>query len=212
MDRNEQEPLLAVIGPTASGKTALAVELCLAAARTGTPWEVLSVDSMLVYRGLDIGTAKPDEAERRGVPHHLIDLVEPDVRFDVTAYLTAAEAAEADCRARNVLPLFAGGTAFYLKALLSGLFEGPPVDLDLRARLEAEYEAEGPAACFARLEAADPDLAARLHPNDKKRVVRGLEAFEQTGPRYQILGTTPKPAGKDGEKKPGAVPVTDDGK
>ena len=140
-ERDDQEPLLAVIGPTASGKTALAVELCRAAARAGDPWEVLSLDSMLVYRGLDIGTAKPDAAERRGVPHHLIDLVDPEVRFDVTVWLAAAEAAEADCRARGVTPLYAGGTAFYLKALVSGLFEGPPVDLALRARLEAVYEA-----------------------------------------------------------------------
>jgi len=198
MDRDTREPLLAVVGPTASGKTALAVELCLEAARTGTPWEVLSMDSMLVYRGLDIGTAKPDAEERRGVPHHLIDIAEPEERFDVTGWLGAAEAAEADCRARGVAPLFAGGTAFYLKALLSGLLEGPPVDLELRARLEAEYDVEGPEATFARLAEADPDLAARLHPNDRKRVVRGLEVLEQTGEPLSRLqeqwSADPRPA------------------
>lgn len=184
---DSQAPLLAVIGPTASGKTALAVELCRAAQGQGLPWEVVSLDSMLVYRGLDIGTAKPGAEERGGVPHHLVDVVEPTERFDVQAYLAAAGEAEADCAARGVQPLYAGGTAFYLKALLAGLFEGPPVDLVLRAELETEYDVDGPEATHARLVAGDPTLAERLHPNDKKRVVRGLEVLAQTGTPLSTL-------------------------
>ncbi|MDF1798600.1 MAG: tRNA (adenosine(37)-N6)-dimethylallyltransferase MiaA [Planctomycetota bacterium] len=184
---DSQAPLLAVIGPTASGKTALAVELCRTARDRGLSWEVLSLDSMLVYRGLDIGTAKPCAGERGGIAHHLIDLVDPTERFDVQAYLAEASAAEADCTARGVQPLYAGGTAFYLKALLSGLFEGPPVDLALRAELEAEYDAAGPTATHARLVAGDPVLAERLHPNDKKRVVRGLEVLAQVGTPLSTL-------------------------
>lgn len=208
-DGADQEPLLGVVGTTASGKTSLAVALCHAAARRGASWEVLSLDSMLVYRGLDLGTAKPDADERAGVPHHLIDLVEPEARFDVSAYLDAARAAESACRGRGAVPLYAGGTAFYLKALLSGLFEGPPVDLDVRARLEAAYADEGPAALHARLASGDPELAARLHPNDRKRVLRGLEVLEQTGEPLSRLQAqwegAPRPARLVGLEHPPEV-------
>lgn len=176
------EPILGVIGPTASGKTALGVELATRlGAVHGVVGEVVSLDSMLVYRGLDIGTAKPTVAERRGVRHHVIDVVEPEESFDVASYLEQHAQAVAAAQARGAEPLVVGGTAFYLQALVFGLPEQPPVDAELRARLLAEYDAEGPAATHARLAAVDPALAARLHPNDKKRVVRGLEVFAQTG-------------------------------
>ena len=189
-DKNDAEEgppaLLAVVGATASGKTALAVELCLALGTGSGPargviGEVVSLDSMLVYRDLDLGTAKPGHAERRGVRHHLIDHVEPSERYDVARYVADATAVEADCRAREVQPVFCGGTAFYLQALLFGLPSGPEVDRQLRTRLNAEYERLGAEAAHASLAGVDPALAARVHPNDKKRVVRGLEVFTQTG-------------------------------
>lgn len=163
-------------GPTASGKTA--VSLCVAE-RLGL--ELCSMDSMLVYRGMDVGTAKPTPAERARVAHHGIDLVEPSERFGVQDWLAAAEAAEAaEARARSRL-LFVGGTAFYLKALVAGLFAGPDPDPALRAELERAFDERGAAALHADLAAVDPHSAARLHAHDKKRVVRALEVFRQTG-------------------------------
>ena len=168
--------LRVLVGETASGKTEVALAL---AERLGA--ELLSLDSMLVYRGLDIGTAKPTATDRARVAHHLIDLASPAERYDVTRYLADAERAEADVRARGRLPLYVGGTAFYLKALTHGLFAGPPVDPELRAALEARAVSEGSPALHAELAVADPEAAARIHPNDMKRVVRGLEVLAQTG-------------------------------
>ncbi|MFT4711342.1 MAG: tRNA dimethylallyltransferase [Planctomycetota bacterium] len=175
--------LRAILGPTASGKTALAVAVCQEAARRGTSLsgEVVSLDSMLVYRGLDIGTAKPSIEERGGVAHHLIDVAEPTQTYDVTRYLVDAEQAEAAIKSRGALAIFAGGTSFYLKALLFGLMSGPDVDPALRTAIELRYDEQGPEATHAALAAVDAVLAARVHPNDKKRVVRGLEVYEQTG-------------------------------
>ncbi|MEO0650128.1 MAG: tRNA (adenosine(37)-N6)-dimethylallyltransferase MiaA [Planctomycetota bacterium] len=175
-DREERPPLTALVGPTAAGKTALALELC---ERLGA--EVLSLDSMLVYRGLDVGTAKPSAAERERVPHHLIDLVDPPERYDVQRYLADAEAAEAAVVARGRLPLYVGGTGFYLMSLLSGLHEGPPMDAALRAELEGRWDADAGQALHAELAAADPSTAARVHPNDRKRVVRAHEIWRQSG-------------------------------
>lgn len=163
-------------GPTASGKTALSLAL---AERLGC--ELCSMDSMLVYRGLDVGTAKPTAAERARVPHHGIDLVEPEAAFGVPDWLAAAEAALADARARGVRLVFVGGTAFYLKALTSGLFEGPAPDLALRRELERAWDERGARALHDELAAVDPASAARLHANDRKRVVRALEVWRQSG-------------------------------
>ena len=175
--------LRAILGPTASGKTALAVAVCQEAARreSSLSGEVVSLDSMLVYRGLDIGTAKPLIEERQDVPHHLIDVADPTETYDVTRYLADAAVAEAEIESRGAFTLFAGGTSFYLKALLFGLMSGPDVDPALREAIEQRYDHEGPEATHAALAVVDPLLAARVHPNDKKRVVRGLEVFEQTG-------------------------------
>lgn len=189
------DPLLGIVGTTAAGKTALGVELAARlAAEQGVVGEVVSLDSMLVYRGLDIGTAKPTLAERGGVPHHLIDVVEPEEAFDVASYVKSQTAAEAEARARGAVPFVVGGTAFYLQALLFGLPDQPPVDPELRARLLAEYDAEGPTRTHARLAAVDPALATRVHPNDKKRVVRGLEVFSQTGAPASDRETSWEPA------------------
>ncbi|MCC6407193.1 MAG: tRNA (adenosine(37)-N6)-dimethylallyltransferase MiaA [Planctomycetes bacterium] len=172
----ERESLCFLVGPTAAGKSELALAL---AERTGA--EILSLDSMLVYRGLDVGTAKPSASERARAPHHLLDLVLPDQRFTAQDYVAAARAALADVQARGRRAFFVGGTGLYLKLLTSGLFEGPEADPALRARLEARYDELGSSAFHGELLRLDPPTAARLHPNDKKRVVRALEVYEQTG-------------------------------
>ena len=135
----QAEPLWALVGPTASGKTALALELCEALGA-----EILSLDSMQVYIGMDIGTAKAGAQERARVPHHLLDLVTADVRYDVQRFLADARAAEAAVRSRGKRALFVGGTGFYLRALTHGLFQGPPVDAALRAELEQRYQDDEP--------------------------------------------------------------------
>ncbi|MBM4041132.1 MAG: tRNA (adenosine(37)-N6)-dimethylallyltransferase MiaA [Planctomycetes bacterium] len=168
--------LLFLVGPTASGKTAVGIEVAL---RIGA--EVLSLDSMSLYRGMDIGTAKPTPAERARVPHHLVDIAEPHEAFSAGRYLEAAEAAIGDIVGRGKRPLFVGGTALYLKALTEGLFHGPSADWALRNRLIAEAEERGVPALHERLSAVDPAAAARIHPNDLRRIVRALEVHEATG-------------------------------
>jgi tRNA dimethylallyltransferase len=163
-------------GPTASGKTALALEL---AERLNA--EILSLDSMAVYRGLNIGTAKPTLQERRRAPHHLIDLVEPEDDFSLAQYISAAEKAAAEVRSRGRDVLFSGGTPLYLKALLRGIFEGPPADWEFRRQMLAESERHGPDWLFERLTKVDPQAAGRLHARDVRRLVRALEVFEKTG-------------------------------
>ncbi len=172
----DPEPLRVLVGTTASGKTALSLEV---AERAGA--EIVSMDSMLVYRGMDVGTAKPDAAERARVPHHLLDLVDPAERYDVQRWLADAEAALADVARRGRRALLVGGTALYLKALLRGLFDGPPPDPALRARVRERVAALGPAASHAELARVDPRSAARIHANDARRVARALEVLEQTG-------------------------------
>ncbi len=163
-------------GPTASGKTALAVEL---AERLGA--EIVSVDSMALYRGLDLGTAKPTAEERRRARHYLVDVLEPWESASVAWWRQQAEACFREIEGRSRRVLLVGGTPFYLKVLLHGLFEGPPADADVRRRLHQEAETQGPHALHARLAAADAVTAGRLHPNDVRRVVRALEVLELTG-------------------------------
>jgi len=166
-----------IAGPTASGKTRLAVELALALGG-----EVVSADSMQIYRGMDIGTAKPTAEEMRGVRHHMIDVAEPDENW--SAALWAEKAAECvyDISSRGLLPIVAGGTGLYIDALISGGgFAGGGADAELRARLEEQYDREGGAAMLQRLSQKDPESAQKLHPNDKKRIVRALEVNIQTG-------------------------------
>jgi len=169
-------PILVITGPTASGKERLALAV---AERLGG--EIVSADSMKVYRGLDIGTAKPPPEARRRVPHHALDVAEPDETFSAARWLDLAEAAIADIHARRRTPIVSGGTPFYLKALLEGLFEGPRADPALRRRLRAEADARGTGPLHARLACLDPEAARRIHPNDLRRIVRALEVHEKTG-------------------------------
>lgn len=180
-------------GPTASGKTAVGVAL---ARRIGA--EVVALDSMTLYRGMDVGTAKPTAEERQGVPHHLIDVLDPWESASVAAYRAWAAEAVAGIESRGRRVLFVGGTALYLKALLRGLFEGPGADPNLRRELEAEADRTGDAAVHARLSVLDPASAARLHPNDRRRVVRALEVVAATGrplSAWQTEHDRPAPSG-----------------
>jgi len=165
-----------ITGPTACGKSAVALRL---AELTGT--EILSVDSMKIYRRMDIGTAKPTPADRARVPHHLIDLREPWEGYSVHDYVRDAEGAARLCASRGHAVLMEGGTPLYLKAFLEGLFEGPPPDEGLRARLREEASEQGLARLHARLERVDPVAAARIHINDERRIIRALEVHAQTG-------------------------------
>jgi tRNA dimethylallyltransferase len=174
-------PILVIVGPTAGGKSALAMALARA-----LPGECISADSMQIYRGMDIGTAKPTAAERSEIPHHLIDLVEPDDDgFTVDAWLERATATADEIRRRGRTPIVVGGTNLYVRALLEGLFEGPEPDPALRAALEALPIS----ALREELVRVDPPSAARIHPNDLRRTVRALEVFRQTGTPLSTLQT-----------------------
>jgi tRNA dimethylallyltransferase len=162
--------IVVIAGPTASGKTALAVSL---ARRLGG--EIVNADSQQVYRGLDVGTAKPTAEERAAVPHHLLDVVEPGEGMDAARFAALADAAISDIASRGRLPVVAGGTGLYLRALLHGVVAAPGRDPALRARLEEEALRLGRPALHERLRALDPAAAARIRPNDLVRVVRALE-------------------------------------
>ena len=169
--------ILVICGPTASGKTALAVELALR-----HHGEVVSADSMQIYRRMDIGTAKPTQAEMRGVPHHMLDVADPEEDFSVARYVDMAAKCVDDILSRGRLPILAGGTGLYIDSLLSGRTFAPfQPDSPLRGELEEQLRREGGAAMLARLAQVDPDSAARLHPNDEKRIVRALEVYQSTG-------------------------------
>jgi tRNA dimethylallyltransferase len=170
-------PKIAVFGGvTASGKTRAAIEI---ARRFGG--ELVGADSVQVYRGFDIGSAKPTAGELGGIAHHLIDVVDPDEAIDAARYAELAGRAIEEIAARGRLPIVVGGTGLWIRALLRGLVALPPPDPEVRARLEARVDREGLPALHAALLAIDPDAGTRIHPNDRVRTVRALEVFEQTG-------------------------------
>lgn len=169
-------PLTFIIGCTASGKAGLGREL---ARRTGG--EIVSIDSMKVYRRMDIGTAKPSAALRAEIPHHLIDVVEPSQEFSVARYVGLAEAAIADIQHRGRPVFIVGGTPLYVKSISEGLFEGPGADPEVRARLTQIAVREGSTVLHDRLRRVDPTAGARIHQNDLRRLVRALEVYELTG-------------------------------
>lgn len=169
--------LLAIVGPTATGKTE--VGILLAEALGG---EIVSADSMQCYRGMDVATAKPTAEQRARVPHHLIDIIDPDTPFSVAEYQARAREAISDIQARGRQPLLVGGSGLYVRAVVDGLgLSLAPPNPELRARLAAEAREGGAAALHARLAAVDGEAAARIHQNDEKRIIRALEVFEQTG-------------------------------
>ncbi|MBQ3014262.1 MAG: tRNA (adenosine(37)-N6)-dimethylallyltransferase MiaA, partial [Clostridia bacterium] len=176
MTSHKKIKILAIVGPTASGKTAVSIEV---ARRLGG--EIVSCDSMQVYRRMNIGTAKPTKEEMCGIAHHLIDAVEPDVAFSCADYVTMAGEAVREIDARQKLPILCGGTGLYLDRFLCGEMEETHADEGLRASLFAFAEREGALALHERLRTVDPESADAIHPNNVKRVVRALEIFEQTG-------------------------------
>ncbi len=169
--------ILVLCGPTASGKTALAVALALA-----LDGEVVSADSMQVYRGMDIGTAKPTREEMRGVPHHMLDVAEPEENYSAGRYVRDAVPVVDDILRRGKLPIIAGGTGLYIESLVAGREFAPiPGDTEVRATLYARSRTEGLPALLEELRQVDPAAAERLHPNDKKRILRALEVYLVTG-------------------------------
>lgn len=171
-------------GPTASGKTGIALELAELLNA-----EIISMDSMTLYREMDVGTAKPTAEQRQRVPHHLLDVLSPTDDYSVSDYLKAARQKAGEIRGRGREALFVGGTPLYLKTLLRGIFQGPPADWDFRQQVEREIEEVGLAVLHERLEQVDPLSAAKLHPHDKRRIIRALEVCRATGQPISHLQT-----------------------
>lgn len=179
---HNKPPIIAIMGPTASGKTAAALEIA-----RHIPSEIISVDSALVYRGMDIGTAKPSREERSAVPHHLIDIMDPSEAYSAARFREDALSLISDIHKRGKLPLLVGGTMLYFKALTSGLDTLPPADPVIRARLDEEAACSGWPALHARLAELDPETAGKLKPNDSQRIQRALEVIELTGKPLSVL-------------------------
>lgn len=199
--------LICICGPTASGKTALSVAL---AKQLHT--EIISADSMQIYRGMDIGTAKPTMEERQGIPHHMLDVCDPNEPFSVARYVELADAAAQDILSRGMIPVVAGGTGLYMDALIEcNTFSGDETDQSVREKYQRMAREQGNDAVHACLAGIDPESAKRLHPNNIKRVIRALEVYEQTGmtidewnrlhkrpaPKYTALKIGVCPAGRE---------------
>ncbi|MEO6277246.1 tRNA (adenosine(37)-N6)-dimethylallyltransferase MiaA, partial [Roseateles sp.] len=179
-------------GPTGCGKTAAALAICQV-----LPVEIISVDSALVYRGMDIGTAKPTAAEQAAVPHHLIDILDPTGSYSAAEFVREARRLAADIAARGKLPLLVGGTMLYFKALFDGLSTLPQADAELRATIDAEAAERGWPAMHAELALLDPETGARLAPNDSQRIQRALEVIRLTGQRLSALHAASRDDGVD---------------
>ena len=191
---------IGLVGPTASGKSGLAMQLA-----ERLPLEIISVDSALVYRGMDIGTAKPSVAERAQVPHHLIDLLDPREAYSAARFVNDARRLMGEIRGRGRWPLLVGGTMLYVKALIEGLDAMPAANPALRAELEAEAAARGWPALHAELQRVDPLTAARLKPGDSQRIQRALEVWRSTGqPLSSFHGVARE--GRDGGSPAGLPP------
>ena len=175
-----------LVGPTAAGKSSLAAAMVRRYAAEGQRAEVVNADSMLVYRGMDIGTAKPSAAERAEIRHHMVDLLDVDHSATVAEFQQLARAAIADCRARNVIPIVVGGSALYIRAIVDD-FEFPGTDPAVRARLEKEVLAQGAQRLHQRLSEVDPIAATRILPGNARRVVRALEVIELTGRSFSAV-------------------------
>lgn len=189
--------IICLMGPTASGKTGLAVELA-----KRLDGEVISVDSALVYRGMDVGTAKPTAEEQQGIPHHLLDIIDPIESYSVSAFRDDAMALIADIVARGKQPILAGGTMLYFRGLLSDLAQLPAAQPELRAELEARGEKEGWSVLHAELEHLDPEAAAGIHANNRQRLVRALEVCLSTGQPMSALWREKTPMLPAGDVSP----------
>ncbi|MEW6601111.1 MAG: tRNA (adenosine(37)-N6)-dimethylallyltransferase MiaA [Nitrospirota bacterium] len=172
----QNNTVIIILGPTGVGKTGLSILLAKA-----LKTEIISADSMLVYRHMDIGTAKPSAAELSEVPHHLINILEPDEKFSAGMFKEKASAIINGLHNRNKIPLIVGGTGLYIRSLTSGLFEGPCADESLREKLMGEEELHGKGHLYDRLKAVDPDAAGKIEPNDLRRIVRALEVSLKAG-------------------------------
>ena len=168
--------VIIICGPTGVGKTAVGIQLA-----EKLDGEIISADSMQIYRCMDIGTAKPTADEQSRIPHHMIDIVDPDENFDAVRFAEMARDKVMQLHQRGVMPLVVGGTGLYIKALLQGLFQSNPVDPKTRERLMKEAVENGSGILYDRLKRVDPDTADRLHPNDSHRIIRALETIESTG-------------------------------
>jgi len=175
-DTRVQIPVVCIVGATATGKTAGALTIC-----ERINGEIIGADSVQVYRGVDIGSGKPTTESLRGVPHHMIDILDPNQPINAGSFTALAHDVVVDVHARGRVPVIVGGTGLWLRALMRGLVDVPQVDDDVRSRLEARWDREGPEALHAYLHEVDPRSATLIHPNDKLRVVRALEIHEQTG-------------------------------
>jgi len=197
MSNKDQQPLVFLMGPTGAGKSAAAMALA-----AELPIDIVSVDSAQVYRGLDIGTAKPSAAERAVVPHWLLDLLDPSQAYSAARFRVDATAAIEAIRAQGRIPLLVGGTMLYARALVGGLDDLPSANPALRAQLEAEAQADGWPALHARLADRDPATAARLSPTDSQRIQRALEVVLLTGTPLSTLHGRPKGSDQRGTDHP----------
>ena len=198
-----QPAILCIVGPTGAGKTHLAMALAKHAKSIGRNIEIISMDSALVYRGLDIGSAKPTKAEQDAVRHHLIDILEPTESYSAARFATDAKRLCAEIRSRGNIPVVVGGTMLYWRAWAYGLSSLPPADPIIRARLDEQGKAIGWPAMHAELIKVDPVTAARLQPNDSQRVQRALEVYAITGkPMSELLADSPSEDGREGSVIP----------
>ena len=200
---SDQPPILCIVGPTGAGKTHLAMELAEHAKSIGQTVELISMDSALVYRGLDIGSAKPTRAEQAAVQHHLIDILDPTESYSAARFANDAKRLCQEIRERGNIPVVVGGTMLYWRAWAYGLSSLPPADPEIRACLDEQGKVIGWPAMHSELAKVDPVTAARLQPNDSQRVQRALEVYQITGkPMSVLLADSPSEDGREGSSIP----------